>query len=173
MDFGKVVEGFAHNVGFKDAKKGRVIIIAGSAIVIVALVSYGIIKWRRKVNMEKYGIVDASKELDKLGVTNKNLTITDGKAILISQNLLNAMDGIGTDEQAIFDNLKSLQTADDLKLVIQKFGTKVYAGGNLADSWTQRMYGTMKNLNGWFRAELGSGDVKKVKAIYDALGVPF
>lgn len=173
MNIGPQVEIFAKNIGFKDPKKGRAIIIGGIALIIVGGIAIAYFSWRKRVNDKKFTVGEADKELADVKITNKNLTLSNGDAIIISQNLLNAMDQIGTDEKAIIDNLNRCKSADDLKLVIQKFGTKIYSGGNLATSWLQRQYGTMKNLNGWIRAELSGSSLAKVKKIYDDLGVAF
>lgn len=173
MNIGPQVEIFAKNVGFKDAKKGKAIIIGGAALVVVGIIAFTLIRWKKNKDARRYTALDAEKEIKDIGVKSGNLTITDGQAILVAQNLLGAMNQIGTDEQAIIDNLNSLKTGDDLKLVIQKFGTKLYAGGVLAEGIVSRFTGQMRNLTGWLREELSGRSLEKVKAIYDKLGIPF
>jgi hypothetical protein len=173
MSFGTLVEGFAHNVGFKDAKKGRAIIIGGFSLLVVGVVAFSIYKWRKRVNAEKYGADDANAELDKVKVNGAKTTITNGDAILISQNLLNAMDRMGTDSAGVLDNLYKTKNGDDLKLVIKTFGTKIYTGTGLATNWGSRFMGTAKNLNGWLRAELSGSDLKQAEDLFKSYGVPF
>jgi len=172
MNIGPQVEIFAKNIGFKDAKKGRAILIGGTALLIVGVIGFTLYKWKKNRDARKYTALDANKELDSLSVSAKNLSITEGQAILISQNLLGAMNQVGTDEQAIIDNLNQLKTADDLKLVIQKFGTKLYGGGVLAEGIISRLTGQMRNLNGWLREELSGKYLTKAKEIFDRLGMP-
>jgi hypothetical protein len=102
-------------------------------------------------------------------------TLSKGDAIIISQNLVNAMDSqkwSGTDEQQIFDNLGRARNKADLELIIQTFGVLPYSGFGLATSWVARQSAKMKNLNGWLRAELSGADLRRVQTIFDNLGVP-
>jgi hypothetical protein len=112
---------------------------------------------------------------DELGdLSTGGATISQGDAIIIAQNLLNAMDRWGTDEAAIIENLGRCKNKADLNLVIQTFGIKPYDGTGLADTFFSRqLAGVMKNLNGWLRQELGGKDLEKVKEIYSNLNVPF
>jgi hypothetical protein len=173
MNIGPAVESFARNVGFKDAKKGRAIIIGGAALIVVGIVAYTLIKWKKNKEARKYTAGEATDELKATGIKSTNLTITNGHAILVAQNLLGAMNQVGTDEQAIIDNLNTLKTGDDLKLVIEKFGIKLYGGGVLAEGLVSRLTGQMRNLTGWLREELSGRSLEKVKAIYEKLGIPF
>lgn len=173
MSFGTLVEGFAHNIGFKDAKKGRAIIIGGFSLIIVGAVAYSIYKWRKNANDRKYTVGDADSELNKVNVNGAKTTISSGEAVLISQNLLGAMNRMGTDDDAILDNLNQCKNGDDLKLVMKTFGTKLYTGTGLADTWASRQIATMKNLNGWLRSELSGKTLAEVDQIYRSYGVPF
>jgi hypothetical protein len=167
---GKGIENAATVVGFKDAKKGKVIIVGGIVIIVGVLIALGVNRFIKRKRAGSYDVLDMEKELDK--ISSGNTTLTDGQAILISQNLLSAMDRVGTDNKAIYDNLNQCQTKGDLLLVIQKFGIKPYDGWGLADTWLSKNVGsTMKNLNGWLRAEMSSRDLKPVIEIYDKFGV--
>ncbi len=165
-------------VGIKDVQKAKAITVTTGVVVggiLIFVVLYRISK-NRKDRLEakeakRYDPKDMGDELGEIGVSERNLTISKGDAIVISQNLLSAMDKWGTDKDAIFSALESLQTKDDLMLVIQTFGVKPYSGTGLAESWWTRT--GYKNLNGWLRAELSKSDQKRVKAHYDRLGVPF
>jgi hypothetical protein len=118
--------------------------------------------------------IQAGLTADLSSLNTSDTTLSEGNATLIADNLLNAMNRYGTDEQAIFDNLARCQTQGDLNLVIQKFGVKPYDGFGLATGWFEtNVIATMKNLNGWLRSELSGSDLDHVKAIYDSLGVSF
>ena len=47
MNIGPQVEIFAKNVGFKDAKKGKAIIIGGAALVVVGIIAFTLIRWKK------------------------------------------------------------------------------------------------------------------------------
>lgn len=152
-------------------QKTKLFIVGGIALVVLTIVTVAIIKWRKKVNAEKYDITDANNELDKIKVNGGNTTITNGDSILIAQNLLGAMNRNGTDEKAIFDNLALCKNADDLKLVIKTFGMKLYTGSALADTWASRQIATLLNLNGWLRAELSGADLAEAERIFKHNGL--
>lgn len=179
MSFGTIVEGFAHNIGFKDAKKGRAIIIGGFSLIIVAGVAYGIIKWRKRVNEEKEQerlsvSGSTTSQLDAVKVDGSKTTLSPGDAILISQNILGAMARMGTDSASILDNLNRCQTADDLKLIIKTFGVKLYTGTTLAaDNFLSKHISRALNLNGWLRAELSGSDLANAQAIFNKFSIPF
>jgi len=172
------IDSLLKSAAFKNVAKAKVIGIAGG-VVLVTIVTAVIIhrsKKKRELRQEekdakKYTPLDMNKELSEVGYTRSNLTITEGDAILIANNLLSAMDKWGTDEDAIFASLDQCNTKDDLLLVIQKFGTKGYSGTGLSNSWLTRT--GYKNLNGWLRAELNAKETARVKSKFDELGVPF
>ena len=118
--------------------------------------------------------IQAGLENDLSQLDTSGVTLTDGNAILIADNLLNAMNRYGTDDTAIIDNLSKCQTQGDLNLVIQKFGAKPYDGFGLATGWFEtNVIATMKNLNGWLRAELSGNSLAQVQQIYANLNVAF
>lgn len=168
----QVPENFLKSKGVKNPK----LVIYASIGVIAGITIFIIVRKIRRGQKSKWTSASTQTRLDD-ELSNLNVsdtTITKGDAITISQNLFNAMDQWGTDEQAILDNLGRLKTKGDLNLVIQTFGIKPYDGMGLADTFLSRQIaGVMKNLNGWLRAELSGADLRDVKAIYDKLGVAF
>lgn len=174
----KALSALLTSSGVKNVAKTKTIIYgAGAVIIIVAgvIVVNRFLKKRKerqeKREMGSYDVLDRDKELGDVEVSMRNLTISNGDAILIAQNLLSAMDKWGTDVDAIYQNLDQLQTKDDLLLVIKKFGSKPYSGTGLADSWWTRV--GYFNLNGWFRKEMTKKQLGPVIEKYKELGVPF
>lgn len=164
--------------GVKDVGKAKTMVYAAAGVAVFitgALIVRGIVKRRADrqalKDMKNYDVVDRDKELSNLGINSRNLTISNGDAIVISQNFLTAMDKWGTDTDAIYQNLDQLETKDDLLLVIQKFGSKPYSGTGLAESWWTRT--GYFNLNGWFRKEMTKKQLGPVIEKYKQLGVPF
>lgn len=135
------------------------------AIVLVVLVAaFFFIKLRRKTLIG---------EINSLEVDLNSTTISEDEAMIIAQNLLNAMNRWGTKEDVIIQNLENLNR-DDLLLVIRKFGIKPYSGGVLATMWHQKKFmSTDQNLIGWLQDELNGSSLKQVKAIFDKNGIPF
>lgn len=172
MSIMAIPESLLSKVGVKKPK----LVIYGAAAVVVAIVIFVI---ARKIKQKRDSTYTAAStkagmegELAKLNTDGT--TLSRGDAVIISQNLLNAMDQFGTDEKAVIDNLSRCQTKGDLNLVIQTFGVKPYDGYGLTDTFLSRLvWRLMKNLNGWLRSELSGYYLKQAKAIFDNLNVPF
>lgn len=161
----------------KVAIYGTIAVIGG--IVILTIVLRRIKRARDNAAARMTNALLKSNQEDQLSSINTSgASISKGDAIIISQNLLNAMGAnawswMGTDEQQIFDNFDRLKNKADLELVIQTFGVQPYAWTGLATSWLQRQVAIMKNLNGWLRTELSGRALEKIQAIYYKFGVPF
>lgn len=169
---GKTLESMATTIGFKDAKKGKIIIIGAIGFLAAGAIFLGVRTIVKRKKAEKYGVSEMEGELGDIGVSKNNLTITNGDAILLSQNIFSAMDRYGTDEKAIYNAFEKIKTKDDLLLVIQKFGTKLYQGVGLATTWVdKKLMSTPKNMNGWLRAEMTTRELRPVKEVYDRVGV--
>lgn len=160
----------------KQGVKNPKLVIYGTGAVLIGIIAFVIY---RKIKNRQKSIYTAASTMAGMEeeLSNVNLgqtTLTNGDAIVIAQNLLNAMDQFGTDDTAIVENLSRAKTKSDLLLIIKTFGVKPYDGTGLSDTFLSRLvYRLMKNLNGWLRAELSGASLTKVKAIYDNLGVPF
>jgi hypothetical protein len=171
MNILSVPENFLASKGVKNPK----IIVYGTIAILAGIGIFLVIRTvKRRANDKLRLGLDEAASGSQLGGTMPDTTITSAEAILISQNLLNAMNRFGTDEEAIFDNLKKCKTTGDLELVIETFGTKPYSGYGLASTYiSKNIAGVMKNLNGWLKAELGGSDLRQVKSIFDDFGVTF
>ena len=145
-------------------------------VVVVVIVALYVAVKKGVLNLFGGSTSEAEKmaaELDSLGYNLNALTITQNDAILISQQLLSAMDQFGTDEKTIIDLLSTLNK-DDLTLVIKTFGVKPYDGQHLpSDPIAKYLYSTNLNLQGWLKAELGGKDLAQVKAIFDNNNISF
>lgn len=161
------------SVGVKDPAKAKLVITGVGVAVVGTVLFFAYRRWQKNREAKRYGAGEFAEEVKGIKINSGNLTITSGDATLIAHNLLSAMDKWGTDEEAIYDNLNRCRTKDDLLLVINKFGMKMYDGAVLADDVVAKFFGSIKDLQGWLRAELNRSQTKKVKAIYDRLGVPF
>ncbi len=161
-------------------------IIKYGAIFIGGVVLFFIVKGQVKKLIDRpYGARAQAQELKDVIVKDYNVTISPTEAVLITQNLFNAMNRTGTDEQSIIRNLEQLKTKDDLLLIIKKFGIKPYNGSGLTvTEIRKKLWSRDLNLSGWIAAELSGGfDIitrlknakyrKQVVVIYENLGVNF
>lgn len=168
-----IPEAFLKKQGIKNPK----VVIYGTIAIVLGITAFVVIRKIRQSNAGKYtsgrSFEEMSEEISSISITKSRLTITEGQAVIIAQNLLAAMNRIGTDVDAVIDNISMAKTKEDLLLITQKFGIKPYDGWGLADTWLSRQVAsTMKNLAGWIRAEVKGRKFDQIKAMYDNLGVP-
>jgi hypothetical protein len=114
----------------------------------------------------------AEEEIDKLEYDSRNLTITVSDAILISQQLLAAMDKYGTDEKTIITLLSQLNR-DDLLYVMKIFGVHQYNGAGSSVGLDRWIYSQNLNLIGWLKSELSGKDLATVAGIFQSYNIPF
>ncbi len=108
---------------------------------------------------------------DDLQVDPTQTTISENEAIVISENLLAAMNRYGTDERAVLENLEGLNQ-NDLLLVIKKFGSKPYNGAGLATrGYEIALFAQNLNLIGWLRRELDGSTLSAVQEMFNANGI--
>jgi hypothetical protein len=160
--------------GVKDEKKAKLIVYSALTIIVVVA---GVIVYKKVKNLfgggNAYDANDMNTDLTGLDINTGNLTLTNGDATIIVNNLVVAMDWFGTDDQAVIDNLSRCQTKEDLMLIVKTFGIKLYSGLGLAQNAFERLYSQPKDLQGWIRAEMSGSNLQKVKDIFNSLGVPF
>lgn len=167
-----IPESLLSKAGVKKPK----LVIYGTLAVVAGLIVFIIVRKIKQNADASYNAGSTKRRMeDELsGLNTQGTTLSKGDAIIISQNLLNAMDQFGTDDAAVIDNLNRCKTKGDLNLVIQTFGVKPYDGVGLTDTFLSRLvYKQMKNLNGWLRSELSGGSLNEAQAIFDNVGVPF
>ena len=69
---------------------------------------------------------DVDKELDR---TPEKPTLSPSQASVIANAIFTAMDGYGTDEDGIVNQMKKIKNNADFLLVQQKFGTRTISSG--------------------------------------------
>ena len=150
----------------------KAIMIGGGVLVL----GIGYVVYKKIVMTKADGDkTEMESNLRYLKIDNKKLTIDEGKAMMMAQNLFDAMDGIGTDTRTIHSTLEKIRTQADLLYVIRSFGIKLYGSAGQADSWISKAtgYASPLNLSGWFKKEVSGSDLDRVQAVYTRLDVPF
>jgi hypothetical protein len=116
--------------------------------------------------------VKKQKELDNVDIDRSKLTISDSDAILISQQLMYAMDQWGHDTEAI-KRLLIGRNRDDLLLIIKTFGIQPYNGLGLSQWIDKYLYSIDLNLQGWLNSELTGQDLTDVGLIFKQNNIAF
>lgn len=83
--------------------------------------------------------------------------LSESQIASISKNIYDAMNGVGTYEVVIYDNLRKLNNNEDYKALLKRFGTKTLSTGYLLSE-----RGTLPAL---LRAELNSDELEIVNNI--------
>lgn len=119
----------------------------------------------RKTDSEK-AADKAAETVNGLPIDTANISLSTADVNLIAQQLYDAMDGWGTDEDAIMSVLDRISTKDDLLAVMKRFGTPKYTP-------PMSFSGDYIGLTGWLKAELRGSDLTHVRNIFLNFGIPF
>ena len=144
------------NKFLEDLSKNPMLLIMWILILIVA--SFGIYKLIRFI-IDKISEYNATSGFN---VQKENLTFSISEYNSMANQLFNAMDGAGTNEDIIFSVFNKIQTKDDYNQLIKSFGVRS------STSWTSSFSG---DLLAWLSDELSSSDVKKLNNILSKIGV--
>lgn len=147
-------------------------IIALSVLGLVALVAMNVIK---KQNQKSRmgdgdtgggggGVDDTGGGNDGGGGNTGSGNLSNAQITKIADDIFNAMDGYGTNEQDIVDSFKKLRTNDDFNALVQAFGTRTISSGagnifqsdfngnlreclydELSDSWIEQINNVLRN----------------------------
>ena len=140
----------------EDLSKNPMLLIMWILILIVA--SFGVYKLIRFI-IDKISEYNATSGFN---VQKENLTFSISEYNSMANQLFNAMDGAGTNEDIIFSVFNKIQTKDDYNQLIKSFGVRS------STSWTSSFSG---DLLAWLSDELSSSDVKKLNNILSKIGV--
>lgn len=144
------------NKFLEDLSKNPMLLIMWILILIVA--SFGLYKLIRFI-IDKISEYNATSGFN---VQKENLTFSISEYNSMANQLFNAMDGAGTNEDIIFSVFNKIQTKDDYNQLIKSFGVRS------STSWTSSFSG---DLLAWLSDELSSSDVKKLNNILSKIGV--
>lgn len=113
------------------------------------------------------------ESVSKLPYKPSRFSHSEADLKLVTNNVFQAMNQYGTDEDTIIDNLEKLNK-DEMYYVMAAFGMRLYSDGVEASNWiTKNLASSKLNLIGWLKKELGGDDLEKVQAIFNKLNIPF
>jgi hypothetical protein len=134
-------------------------------IFVVIILIYYAYKIFFKKTVSEIAEEKASETVSGLTVSDSNLTLSKNEINLVSQQLFDAMDAYGTDEDAIISAFNMIATRDDLLAVMKRFGTPAYG------SW---LFGhEIYDLRAWLKAELSGDTLTFVRNIFLNFDIPF
>jgi hypothetical protein len=134
-------------------------------IFIVIIGIYYIYKIFFKKSDQEKAEEKAAETVAGLTVSETNLTLSKNEINLISQQLFDAMDAYGTDEDAIISAFNMINTRDDLLAVMKRFGTPAYGSFLFGHDYL--------DLRAWLKAELSGDTLNYVRNIFLNFDIPF
>jgi len=106
------------------------------------------------------------RDINKIDVDTGNLSYEKGEYYSMCSTLESAMDGTGTDEEAINSVFMRMQSQDDWNFLQKAFGVRKKDGGTFYADITG-------DLKMWLGDELDSSEMEEVKEILIGQGINY
>jgi hypothetical protein len=126
-------------------------------VIIIAIIWGGSKLWKYIADW-----LDAKKRMSDYDYNNAIATLSDSAALTMADQLFNAMNIWGTDEDAIYAVLNKLQNKDDWNKIVSKFGIRK------STMWGSSFTG---DLIVWLSDELNSKEKAIVRGILAKISV--
>jgi hypothetical protein len=154
----------------------KIIAVAG-----VALLGYSVYRsWKRDQDLRDANKAAdlANQELQQLAAQGIRPTLTDLQFENMSQAIVEAVNGCGTDEGAIFNVFKQLSNGADIRKLIAVFGVRYYRPCAASDPVSYSIWlvndeafgGTLVTL---LYYDLSDSDIGEINSIMRAKGIDF
>jgi len=136
----------------------------------IGLIGYGLYKKFHKTEGEK----NAEESLKDTNNDIKNLLKLQKPSYIpaqygaFSDALFEAMNGLGTDNESLFNVFRKMKNTLDVLLLIQAFGIKDYTDDKVFIFNIKPM-----NLNQWISAELSSNEIDDLNKLLSSNGIKF
>lgn len=171
----KVVEVYK---GLPDWARG-VVVVGGIAIAFY--IGYTLIRRVRK-NAELQADLQesdsAKTELEKLRRNGIVPTLSDSQVESMINALVESMNDCGTDEKAIYNQIKKVNNIADVQLLIAKWGVRYYRPCSVSSpiSYSKYLFNNKAfggNLSAWFNYDLTQTEITKINKILSDKGITF
>ncbi len=131
----------------------------GYALLAVVLLIVLVIFWRKIASWVSRAADVTNNKLLAASIVESKLTHPKAQYGLFADRLFSAMDGMGTDEEEIYQVFRAMETYDDVSQLIVAFGTR-----EITDPRPWYSNKTL-TLQGALKEELDSNEIKKVNMI--------
>lgn len=126
-----------------------------AAVVIVLILLYALLKKALKKDPTQTAVNNASDELAALATAGQVPHYSAAQFSTFSDQLEQAMSGLGTDEESIKSTMAYMQNRADVLQLIKSFGIRDYTDDKIL------IYNIKPfNLNQWLSAELDAADME-------------
>ncbi len=131
---------------FAQSKTIKVVAISVLVLVIVAIIILIVVKYKGKLT-DTIKNRELAESLDE-EINQDDITLTQTQLNTFASSLYAAMDGLGTDEDKIYNVFRAMGTRSDVLQLIKTFGVK--------DGET---------LTEWLNGDLSSKEIDKINSI--------
>ena len=131
---------------FAQSKTVKVVAISVLVLVIVAIIILIVVKYKGKLT-DTIKNRELAESLDE-EINQDDITLTQTQLNTFASSLYAAMDGLGTDEDKIYNVFRAMGTRSDVLQLIKTFGVK--------DGET---------LTEWLNGDLSSKEIDKINSI--------
>lgn len=131
---------------FAQSKTIKVVAISVVVLVVVAIIILIIVKYKGKLT-DTIKNRELAESLDE-EINQDDITLTQTQLNTFASSLYAAMDGLGTDEDKIYNVFRAMGTRSDVLQLIKTFGVK--------DGET---------LTEWLNGDLSSKEIDKINSI--------
>jgi hypothetical protein len=153
-----------------------VVVIGGTAAAVYTV--WKSAKRNKDLKDANQAAYDAQRELNELAAKNIKPTMSESQFEVLCQNLVQSMNGCGTDETKVLDVVGKMKNDADIRKLIAKFGVRFYTPC-AADQpisyakwlWDDKAFGGA--LPTWFSYDLSAGEIQQVNALLKKNGVNY
>jgi hypothetical protein len=163
---------------YYERQPGAVKVIAVAGIAALGYVVYRSIKKSEDIKQANQAAGLAAGELGQLAQQGIYPTLTDLAFEQMSQTITTAIDGCGTDEDAIFGVFNQLNNDADVRKLIVVFGVRYTQPCSITSPISYAMWLANDEafggpLNVFLRYDLSDSDISKINSILRSKGIAY
>lgn len=163
---------------YYERQPGAVKVIAVAGIAALGYVVYRSIKRSADIKRANEAANLAAGELVELGQQGIHPTLSDLQFEQMSQTIVTAIDGCGTDEDSIFSVFNQLNNEADIRKLIVVFGVRYTQPCSITSPisysiWLANDQAFGGPLNVFLRYDLSDSDISKINSILRGKGIVY
>lgn len=158
--------------------KGVINVVAVGGVAFAGYSIYRGIQKRRAIEKANTAANQATGELQVLAQRGIYPSYYTSQYELMSNQLVQAMNGCGTDEEMILQVIRSLKNDADVLMLIRSFGVRFYQPCSWAQPISYALYLIDSESFGggigeWFGYDLSAGDIEDINDILQSKGIQY
>ncbi len=165
-------------MNFYNQYKSTINVIVGVGAVLVGYTAYTNYKRREEEKKALEGAAAAAGELATLAAQGINPSYYDSQYLTLVDQLVQAMNGCGTDEQAVYNVFRQLQNEADIRKLIVLFGIQYYEPCGWTDPIAASIFQVNDHAYGgslstFLNYDLSTSEIGEINGILTGKGIHF